>query len=323
MTMRSRFLFSVFLAACLFFAGGARADAPTAADKETARGLMDRGDDLVEKGDRQGALEAYQGAWSVVHVPTTGAAVARTLAALGRFAEAKRVAEEVLAIPEEPNEPDAFVSGRNDAKKVVAEARTKVAKLTVTFVGVSGQSATVTLDGRDVPSNELEKGFEVDAGDHVIAATAGDKKGETKVSLRAGEQKSVTLELAAKKQPVIAPKAQPKGSSKKTLGFVIGGIGIVGLATAGITGAMLLSRDQKIKDNCPNKECNREGRDLIDGNKSLFAINAVAWGVGVVGVGVGAYLVLSSKSGSETPTATAVGPTLLPGGAGLALGRTF
>lgn len=323
MATRFRFLFSFLFAACLFVAGGARADEPTAADKETARGLMDRGDDLTASGDKSAALKAYEGAYSVVKVPSTGAALARTLATLGRFAEAKRIADEVIAMPTRPNEPDVFVSARAEAKKISADAAPKIAKLTVTIEGASGQSTTVTLDGKELAADELAAGIEVDPGEHVVSATGGDGKGETKATLAAGETRSVTLKLVAKKYAKVVRKPATTTSSKRTIGFVIGGIGIVGLATAGITGAMLLSRDKQIKDNCPNKECNREGRDLIDGNKPLFAVNAVAWGVGVVGVGVGAYLVLSSKSGGETPTETAVGPALLPGGAGIALGRSF
>jgi hypothetical protein len=323
MATRFSFLFFFVFAACLFVAGGARADEPTAADKETARGLMDRGDELTAEGDKTAALKAYEGAYSVVRVPSTGAALARTLAALGRFAEAKRIADEVIAMPTRPNEPDVFVSARAEAEKISADAAPKIAKLTVTIQGASGPGTTITLDGKEIAADELAKGVDVDPGDHVVTATATDAKGETRASLAAGETRSVTVKLVSKKQAEVIAKPATTTSSKRTLGFVIGGIGIVGLATAGVTGAMLLSRDQKIKDNCPNKECNREGRDLIDGNKPLFAINAVAWGVGLVGLGMGAYLVLSSKSGAETPTETALGPTLLPGGAGLALGRSF
>jgi hypothetical protein len=309
------------LASLLFWGNVSRAEGPTAADKETARGLMDRGDELTEKGDRAGALVAYQGAYAVVRVPTTGAAVARTLLLLGRFAEAKRVAEEVNAIPVAPSEPDAFVSARAETQKISADAGAKVAKLRVTIQG-SG-SATVTLDGQKISSEQLSRELDVDPGEHVVVATAPGMRGEVRATLAAGETKTLTLKLVSEKPAERTPAAQPATGSK-TLGFVIGGIGVVGLATAGVTGAMLLSRDQKIKDNCPNKECNREGRELIDGNKSLFAINAVAWGVGVVGVGVGVYLIVSSeKSGERAPTTTAVGPALLPGGAGLRLGRTF
>jgi hypothetical protein len=320
-----RSLFALVLAVCFALAGTAHADAPSAADKETARGLMDRGDELTQKGDHARALEAYEGAYAIVKVPTTGTAVARALVALGRYADAKRVADEVVALPAQPNEVDALVRARAEAKRISADAAPRLGRLKVIVIGVpAGATAEVLLDGKSVDAEALKQGYDVDSGKHSISVTAGDRKGSAEASLEAGKMKSITVELAAGKSSAPVTKSQPSGGSgKRTLGFVIGGIGIAGLATAGITGAMLLSRDQQIKDNCPNKQCNPEGRDLINGSKPLITLNAVAWGVGVVGVGVGAYLIFSSKSGSETPTQTAIHPTLLPGGAGVGVARSF
>jgi hypothetical protein len=117
-------------------------------------------------------------------------------------------------------------------------------------------------------------------------------------------------------------RRQPdKPGSKSTLGFVIGGIGVAGVATAAVTGAILLSRDAEIEENCPDKRCNAEGRELIDGSQPLLVANAIAWGVGIVGLGVGTWLVLSSDAPSEP--VTAFGPRLVPGGAGVGFARSF
>jgi hypothetical protein len=86
---------------------------------------------------------------------------------------------------------------------------------------------------------------------------------------------------------------------------------------------VLLSRDSKIDENCPDKRCNAEGRELIDGSQPLLIANAVAWGVGIVGLGVGTWLVLSSGETREAAPATALGVTPVPGGAGVGLLRSF
>src|SRR5436190_23509399 len=54
----------------------ARAE-PSAADKETARSLMDEGDRKFAAKDYKGALDAYQGAHAIMGVPTTGLEVAK------------------------------------------------------------------------------------------------------------------------------------------------------------------------------------------------------------------------------------------------------
>jgi hypothetical protein len=99
-------------------------------------------------------------------------------------------------------------------------------------------------------------------------------------------------------------------------------VGAAGIVTAGVTGALLLSRDKKIKDHCQDKHCDSEGRDLIDGNKPLVIVNYVGWGVGVAGIGVGAFLLLTGRSQEKAPQTT-VSATPLPGGAALGLARSF
>jgi len=63
-----------------------------------------------------------------------------------------------------------------------------------------------------------------------------------------------------------------------------------------------------------------EGRDAIDGSKPLLVVNAIAWGVGLVGAGAGAYLFFTGGSGGDdrtgryAPPSAAIGATALPGG---------
>src|SRR5262249_44553309 len=84
--MRSRALAaSAILGGCLLCVGpgaaraqgGTAAGAPSAADRETARKLLDDGDAAFEKKDYDGALKAYAAAHAIMHVPTTGIEVAK------------------------------------------------------------------------------------------------------------------------------------------------------------------------------------------------------------------------------------------------------
>lgn len=300
---------------------------PSAADKETARGLLDRGDALAQKKDLAGAVQAYRGAYAIVRVPTTGAALARTLRAMGKWVEAKAVADEVAAMAPKPGEPEVLTQSREEAAALAKELGPKIPRLTVLLRGVrEGETAKVTVDGRELSRAEQSSGVALDPGRHELEASAGKARATERVELAEGEHRAFTLTLSQGKAGAARAPSSPKpapgtSSSKRTLGFVIGGIGIAGLATAGVTGAMLLSRDAEIKDNCPDKRCNAKGRDLIDGSKPLITVNTVAWAVGVAGVGVGAYLVLTGKS--DASAETAVGPSWVPGGATVNLVRGF
>lgn len=297
---------------------------PSASDKETARGLIDRGDTLSQKGDLPGALQAYRGAYAIVRVPTTGAAVARTLKVLGQLVEAKKVADEVVAMERREGEPGVLTRARDEAAQIAKDVAPRIATLKLIVRGVpQGASARVDLDGRELGSSEVSFGVPVDPGSHRLTATAGDARASAEVTLGEGEHKTVTLGFRTSGAPAAkraAPATKPAKSSRRTIGWVVGGVGVLGLATAGVTGAMLLSRDSEIDDNCPDKRCNAKGRELIDGSGSLMLINGIAWGVGVVGLAAGGYLVLS---GDSPGTETAAAPVLMPGGAGLSVVRGF
>lgn len=295
---------------------------PSAADRETARSLMQEGDAAAARKDYVAALEAFQGAHAIMQVPSTGMEVARTLVALKRLKEARQLAREVAAMPKKPGEPGAFTRARTEAAELAKSLEARVAKLEVVVQGApAGSSVKVVIDGQPVSAGAAH---ELDPGDHTIEASAGGRKTAVEVVLREGETRRESLTLRPpERSHEVAPREKQKSSSKRTLGFVIGGIGVAGLATAGVTGLILLSRDSKIDENCPDKRCNAEGRELIDGSQPLLIVNAVAWGVGLVGLGVGTWLVLSSDGSEPSASTTAVGPTLLPGGAGVGLSRSF
>src|SRR4051812_35729561 len=90
-----RLLVALVASASLLVASGARAQTPSAADKESARALMDTGDEKSDAKDYAAALKAYQAADALVHFPMTGLAVARVQERLGQLLEARDAAIQV------------------------------------------------------------------------------------------------------------------------------------------------------------------------------------------------------------------------------------
>lgn len=302
---------------------------PTDADKTRARELLDEGDAFVEKNDLAQALGKYEQAHQIMGVPTTGIEVARTLSRLGRLVAAKKVADQVVAIPRRATDPSPFVEARTEADQLSKQLAGRIPSMAVVFEGLAeGAQPRLFIDGSEVPDPTSTKARDVEPGKHRIEGRAGNQIRTSNVELSEGATETVTLRFQLSQEENTpgsggagvsgGTKSKPS-SGKRTLGWVVGGIGIAGLAVAGITGAIILSKDGKIDDNCPDKRCNDEGFDQVESNRSLLVVNAIAWGVGIVGTGVGAYLILSSKPESET-TATA---SPLPGGGALTFRRRF
>lgn len=301
---------------------------PTDAEKTRARELLDEGDALVEKNDLAQALGKYEAAHKIMGVPTTGIEVARTLSRLGRLVAARQVADQVVALPRRASDPTPFVEARNEAAQLSKQLSGRIPSLAIVFEGLAdGEDAQLLIDGAEVAEARSTKPRDVDPGKHRVEGRAGGQIRTSDVELSEGATETVTLrfqvgqsETSGRPRGGAPIDRKPKGGNgKRTAGWVVGGIGIAGLAVAGVTGAIILSRDGKIDDNCPDKRCNDEGFDQVESNRSLLVVNAVAWGVGIVGTGVGAYLILSSKPESET-TATA---SPLPGGGALTFRRRF
>ena len=88
---------------------------PSAADRETARSMMQEGRDLREKGDLKGALQRFKAADDIMHVPTTGLEVARTQVSLGLLVEALDTIANIHKVPPAADEPAPFKDARNKA----------------------------------------------------------------------------------------------------------------------------------------------------------------------------------------------------------------
>ena len=83
-------------------ARAAHAD-PNAADRETARELMQQGRDLRDKNDLKGALQRFKAADDIMHVPTTALPLAQVQADLGLLVEARdTLASSLRRTPEKP-----------------------------------------------------------------------------------------------------------------------------------------------------------------------------------------------------------------------------
>ncbi|HEX7601685.1 MAG TPA: hypothetical protein VF316_08775, partial [Polyangiaceae bacterium] len=118
------------------------------------------------------------------------------------------------------------------------------------------------------------------------------------------------------------PPAPVSGSStQKTAGFVVGGLGVVGLVLGGVFGGLASSKASSAKSDatlCPNKVCTPAGRDAVNSASGMATISTIGFIGGGVALAAGAVLILTA--GPSTPkkeAATRILPDLGPNGGGL------
>ncbi len=214
------------------------APGPDAADRDTARKLLDDGDGAFEKKDYQAALKAYSAAHAIMGVPSTGVAVAKAQAAMGLLLEARDMALEVTRMPQSVKEPAAFAEARKEAFDLAAQLDPRIPSIEVKPSGLAPNVVfEVSIDGTPIPAAAALLPRRVNPGaHHIVVKAPGYADGSADVTALEGAKLEAPIELKSGGPP-LAPKtdATKDDDSKKDDGAHTGMSVLlpIGIATTG------------------------------------------------------------------------------------------
>lgn len=358
----TRTIWVVSLAAVLSVTRLASA-APSPAERETARRFMDEGKARLKADEIGRAIEAFQKAHDIMHVPTTGMALARAHLAAGHLVEARDLALEVGRMPRGPGDPAVFDAARKQARELEAQLEPRMPTVRIKIKG--GPASRVAVDDVEIPASAIGAPIAVNPGKRVLSArnAAG---GEAKETLEVAERDAKEIELVLV-VPASAKVAGPRASSPEGAGtasralrvesfgnddvdragertpladvLVYGGLGlgVVGLGVGAVTGAMTLSRASDIEPQCENGICAPSAKGDLDSASTFATVSTIAFvagGVGVVASAVGWFLPRRPAARSSPHAAvtwewtgaarrSSDGGTITVGPAGAGIGGTF
>jgi hypothetical protein len=290
--------------AAILFASPSFAQQPTASDRETARSLMAEGREKRDAGDLPAALKAFVAADTIMHVPTTGLEVARTLDKMGQLVEARETLLAVLRIPAQPSDPAPFSEARRAAEALDADLTKRIPSLVVDASSELPGPITVIVDDQTIPPNLVAIPRKLNPGKHVVVAKAAGEEARETIDLAPREQRHVMLKVVKKPPP---PKPEPhedpgpdtgegpsgNDATRPPIPLVtwIGlGVGAAGLVSGTITGIISISKTSDI--DC--EQCSRDRQPDIDSASTFATVSDVSFIVAGVGVAVAAvgYFVL-------------------------------
>jgi hypothetical protein len=307
---------ALLVAACVLALSAPAEAQPSAADRDTARALMAKGDEKLAAGDARAALDAYEAADRMMQLPTTGLAVGKLRVQLGKLVEARDVLLRVARHPVAPGESSLFAEARSEAERLAEDVAPRIPTLTV-LLPTAPVGLAVTIDGQTVDAAALKLGRRVNPGEHEVAAKApGYFEAREAVTLAAGENKSITLALVADPKAVVPEPEQPPtsdgGSEVHALVWVGVAVTGVGLVLGAVTGGIALSKASSLDDECLERVCSIDEEDRI---KSLQTMSHVST-AGFVLAGVGAILgvtgiVLTVTADDDATSAWSIGPGLV------------
>ncbi len=283
-------------------------------------------DELFDARRFEEAVSAYRASWEIVASPNTRLQIARCLRELGRVGEAYdefsgAVADADLAASKEKKYAKAAKAGRAEVEAL----RKQIAFVTLTVESIP-DGTVLTVGARRVTVADLANPIAVAAGKIQIVAKIPARGSVIRtITVSPGSEGSVAIDLAeSEPQPEVPavtpiqdaplpppqedkPAPQEEATSLKPYAFIAGGVGVAGLATFAVLGALNNSKFKDLEDECKGGPCPAGTQSDIDTGRNYQTFANVGLVVGVVGVGTSIAL-FALDSGGEKPTRVGVGP---------------
>jgi tetratricopeptide (TPR) repeat protein len=289
------------------------APSTASADPATAEALFREGRRLLDDGKTEEACSKL--AESQAQDPSSG-----TLLNLGwcheiqhKLATAWSDYVSAARLAREQGRPDRAAVA--DKKAIDLEPR--LPHLTVTAIAPAAGMQIERGDAR-LGLGLLGSAVPLDPGSYVITARApGHRPWKTTIDVAEAESKTVQVpELEAEAPPVAeAPEtplgppaiavlppdgaltaAPPSTSHGHTFGWIIGGVGVAGVAVGAVAGIASLMSYHDASTLCPLRSgCSDAAMSARNSAESKAWVSNIAFGVGVVGVGIGSFILLSGR----------------------------
>lgn len=247
----------------------------------------------------------------------------------GKTASAWVAYKDATALARRDNRPERVAYAEN----MVAEIEPTLSYLTVRVHADSRiEGLIVHVNGLELAAGAWGTAIPTDPGKLSVRATAtGRKTWESEVSLGPnGDRYTVVVPLldllpvensdnvGMEKKMVESGDSNPLGSdvgmessdSRRTVGYALGGTGLVALGLGSYFGIKALSRWSDRNEHCTDAGCDDEAVTYgADANRYGNVAN-IGIGLGLVGVGVGTYLLLTSPTKQQGQAGVRVEPVI-------------
>lgn len=329
--------------AALALAGVARAQ--SADNKVAAEALFDEARKLVSDGKYGAACAKFEQSQRLDPGIGTLLYLADCYEKAGRFASAWATFREGASQARAAGQADRATSGEQRAAAL--EGRLSRLELRVAPENAAREGFVLRRAGNPVSKDLWSVSVPVDGGEWAIEASApGARSWSKKVTVRP-ERDAVSVEIPALEaeseavpppateqppvQPVVtpapsptspAPDEEPAGETQRTIGLVVGGVGLVGVGFGTYFGLRAISKNSDAKELCDGAVCNdRRGVTFTDEARDAATLSNITFGVGLAALVGGTVLYLTAPSGGRS--AIHVAPRVGKNAGGLWLGGNF
>ncbi len=211
------------------------------------------------------------------------------------------------------------------ARQQLAGIDLRVPRLTVHLAPGAPPNASLRRDEVDLGTSAFDAPLPVDPGRHALTLSApGHAPRTVTVDVQEGELRELMVEPG----PIVsvAPEAAPavfpaptasEGHTQRTLAYVVGGVGVAGIAAGSVFGLYAGAKWSQAKDacgaSCPPTSPAVSERSTAEG---FATASTLTFAAGAVALAVGIVLLLTTPD----PKPPRAGPWIAPRPGGLAVG---
>ncbi len=252
---------------------------------------------------------------------------------LHRTATAWNEYNEAVAVALQAHQPERETFARRRAAELAAK---------LSFVRLDPQAGAnmteVTVDGRSVPREQWAVPFPIDPGAHTLSFGAPGHRAQTQeVTVADAQTVRVVVgplePLPAVEAPAAAPAPEPphaapepapapatipapivadnahvgRSNTARTIGWILGGVGVVGLGVGTGFALHALSLQHQADPMCPSRRCSARGLSLINDATTAANVGTAGFIVGLSALAAGAWLVIQPLR-SSAPAASSASP---------------
>lgn len=308
--------------------------APSAGEKAAAEALFQEGTQLMQAQDYAAACPKFEASNAIEPGLGTKLWLADCYDRAGRTASAWALFSEAAALAQQAAQTDREKAARERAQDL--EQRLSKLELKLPAEGLPA-SLEVTLNGARIHEASLGSALPVDPGPQKVVLRANGYRTRTletevpvgpitvavDVPQLEAEPQAARREPAKPTQSPAQPAQAQPGGTQRTLGYAVGGLGLLAFAGSGFLAYRAHSLDSDSRTHCLASEpnaCSAEGTRLREQARNFgnVATGAVIAGAALTATGV--VLLFTAPSGEET---VRVGTRFAPGGAGLFVSGTL
>lgn len=292
------------------------------AQSAEAQELFDEGRRALAAGDYTKACTKLEASERIERAVGTLLSLAECEEALGKLASERLHLQEAASWADATHDP---LNRGPLARKRFAEIDRRVPRLTLQRAAGASADTHVVRDGVDLGAAAFDAELPMDAGAHVIVAEApGRASARYDVTLKEGERRTLVVGPAAAGESAAAPASEPLGLSRRTWAYVLGGVGVAGIAAGTVFGLSTLSKWSAAQHDC-GSGCPDGSPARIEASEASTdaLVSTIAFVAAGAALAAGAYLYLTSRTASQTSGTVRIAPWIAQSAGGASLGGAW